>query len=482
MAEASHSPRAISLRELLPGAEIVGASDVRVTSCCADPRHCRPGDLFVALHDADHDGHADIPEAIRQGASAVLADRPSPGCPIPTCYAAETRAAYGLLCQALAGDPSRRLKVVGVTGAYGKTTTSYLIAAVLSAAGRQPGVMNSLGYCDGCDIAPAPWSTPPAPVLATWLARMAANACTHAVVEVSGEGVLQSHIAGIDFDVACVTNVRRGPATTLGAARKSRAASARMFDHLLPEGFAVVNADDASCPGLLRDLDGPVLTIGIDQQAEVSATPIERFASEQTFLLSAGNDSVAVRTRLVGRHNIYNCLMATAVGLTYGLDLPTIARGLESVDHLPYRLERVECGQPFSVFLDQAQTADALGGVLETLRETTLGRLICVFGAEGLRRTQRERLTEAVAARADLAVRASGAAAAGETVRGFADRGEAIRWSLAQARRGDCVLIAGPAADGADAAESESRQADDRERVRQWLYDSARFEAMYRAA
>src|SRR5208337_233314 len=155
-----------------------------------------------------------------------------------------------------------------------------------------------------------------------------------------------------------------------------RLAKSKLLDYLAPEGFAVVNADDAVAAGYLRRFRGPALTIGI-------RTPVEQFPSEQTFLLTAGSEAVPVRTRMIGTHHIYNCLTATAVGLTYGLDLATVVRGLEAVDYVPGRLQRIECGQPFSVFIDYAHTPDALAGSLQALRNVISGRLICVFGAGG---------------------------------------------------------------------------------------------------
>ena len=149
----------------------------------------------------------------------------------------------------------------------------------------------------------------------------------------------------------------------------------------------------------------PGADVGIDPPAEIMAMPVEQFRSEQTFLLTAGSETVPVRTQMIGRHHIYNCLTAAAVGLAYGIELTTVVRGLESVGHVPGRLERIECGQPFSVFVDFAHTPDALTGVLKTLRQVTAGRVICVFGAGGQRdRQKRPLMGRAVEKRADVAI------------------------------------------------------------------------------
>ena len=277
--------------------------------------------------------------------------------------------AYGRVCQALAGNPSFKLKLIGITGTNGKTTTSCLIASVLLKAGYRVGMAGTLGYFDGQEIEPATHTTPPAETLAPLLARMVTNECTHATLEVSSHALAQSRIAGVRLDVACVTNVSRDHLDYHTSLQDYRLAKSKLLDYLAPEGFAVVNADDAIAVGYLRHFHGPALTIGIRKPAEITAAPVEQFPSEQTFLLTAGSETVPVRTRMIGTHHIYNCLTAAAVGLTYGLDLATVVRGLEAVDYVPGRLQRIECGQPFSVFIDYAHTPDALAGSLAGLAE-----------------------------------------------------------------------------------------------------------------
>ena len=215
------------------------------------------------------------------------------------------------------------------------------------------------------------------------MARMVRNECSHAVLEVSSHALEQGRVAGIAFDAACVTNVRRDHLDYHHSLPAYYRAKSRLFDHLTGEGFAVINADDPVARNYLNRIDGPVLTVAMNAEAEITASLVERSTSEQTFLLSAGSDVIPVRTRMIGVHHVYNCLTAAAVGLAYGIDLPTVVRGLEAIDFVPGRLERIECGQPFSVFVDFAHTPDALSAVLTALREVVDGRLICVFGAGG---------------------------------------------------------------------------------------------------
>lgn len=488
--------RGISLRQVLPDA-VFASGEIFVSSCCADSRACRPGDLFVALTGTATNGHDHLAEAIARGAKAVLADRHLADCPLPVCFVDDVSNAYGHVCQAMAGNPARRLKIIGITGTNGKTTTSYLTASVLAAGGFRAGVLGTLGYFDGDEWGEAAWTTPPANVLANWMARMVANGCTHLVMEVSSHALDQQRVAGLGFDVACVTNVRRDHLDYHRTLSRYRKAKARLFDQLLPEGFAIVNIDDPVAESLLSQIDGPMLSVGMNSPAEISAVPVEQWPSEQTFLLSAEEETIPVRTPLIGAHNIANCLMATAIGLVYSIELPTIASGLEAIQRIPGRLERVECGQPFSVFVDFAHTPDALSGTLETLRAVTRGRLICVFGAGGDRdKSKRPLMGRAAETAADLAVVTSDnprtespEAIISQILDGcrqpagvqtIVDRRVAIEWALEQAQPGDCVLIAGKGHETYQLVGERKLSFDDREVARRWLYES--LPALNRAA
>jgi UDP-N-acetylmuramoyl-L-alanyl-D-glutamate--2,6-diaminopimelate ligase len=477
----------VSLRRLLPDADFVGADDVAITGCTCDSRLVREGELFAALVGSRHDGHDFVDEAAARGCAVVLSERPEPESTLPQCIVPNARAAYARLCHALAGHPTRQLKLIGVTGTNGKTTTSCLIAGVLAAAGHRVGVLGTLGYLDGRIVQPSTHTTPPPDRLATLLAQMVRNGCTHAVMEVSSHGLDQSRVAGASFDAACVTNVTRDHLDYHPSWRDYRLAKGKLFDHLTDQGFAVLNADDTGSAGYLCKLHGPVLTVAIEAAAEITATPVEQYKSEQTFLLTAGSETIPVRTQMIGTHHIYNCLTAAAVGLAYGIDLCTVVRGLESVGHVPGRLERIECGQPFGVFVDFAHTPDALSGVLKTLRQVTAGRLICVFGAGGQRdRQKRPLMGRAVEQGANVAILTNDnprhedpGVIFGDILDGFAnprvvevhyDRTDAIRRALAIAQPDDCVLIAGKGHEKHQIIGDCRVPLDDCEVAREWLY------------
>ena len=478
----------VSLREVLPEAQFRGSGDIRVGSCARDSRRVRPGDLFVALPGSRSDGHDFIAQAVAHGCQAVVAQRPIPDISVPVCYVPDTRAAYGRICQALAGHPSRKLKVIGISGNRGKTTTSCLVAGVLATGGCRVGLVGTLGGFDGDRFGDTSCSTPPADELAGWLRRMVANGCSHAVLEVSSRALDQVRLAGVTLDMACMTNVRRDCLGERRAIRDYRLSQLRIMDYLAGEGMAILNADDSTSAAFLSQIDRPTLTVAMESAAEISGTLVERQLSEQAFLLTAGSDTAVVRTRMIGRHHVSNCLMAAAVGLAYGIDLMTVVRGLEKVDRVPGRLERIECGQPFGVFVDVAHTPGALTGCLESLREVVAGRLICVFGAAGERgRRKRPLIGRAVEEAADVAVVTSDNPR-GEDARkiieeilsGFrrpgdavvlGDRSEAIGWALSQAEPGDCVLIAGKGHEQFQIIGDRRLPFDDREVARRWLYE-----------
>ena len=473
---------AISVREMLPDSQFFGDRDVRVSSCTSDPKRCRRGGLFVAVQTPESDGHDRVGEAVRRGAAAVIAERHL-AVRAPLYLVPDSREAYGRICHRLADLPSRHLCTVGITGTNGKTTTSLLIASVLRAAGCPTGMLNSLIYDDALRCEPAPQSAQPAE-LARWLARMRDNGCSHAVVEASSRALAERTTAGLELDAAVLTNMRRDHLDFHGSIINYRRAKARLFDHLKPGGFVVANADDPATRFLLRNIEHPVLTVGMRAAAELCARVVERHAGEQTFLLTAGTETAAVQTALIGDHHVYNCLAAAAVGLVLGIDLTTVARGLEAVMWIEGRMEPIVCGQPFGVYVDHGHTPDALAMTLKTLRQVTSGRILCVFGLDTVGDPlQRAQLGRVLERGADLGVIAGGGTCWQESLKvahdmldGYdrparahllPDRAEAVRWILSQAGPGDAVLIAGRANRAVPAESSR----DVRQAARQWLLE-----------
>jgi UDP-N-acetylmuramoyl-L-alanyl-D-glutamate--2,6-diaminopimelate ligase len=489
MLELLRSNSALSLREILPGAHFVGATDIRVSGCSADSRQCKPGDTFVAIRGTQHDGHDFIDQAIARGAAAVVVQHEVQAS-VPTCVVPDTRHAFGQMCHALAGQPSHALRVIGVTGTNGKTTTTRLIGSVLAAAGYRVGTLGTLGYCDSVDTGPAELTTPGAGCLAGWMARMRAADCSHAVMEVSSHAIDQRRIAGIEFSCVALTNLRRDHLDYHQNIANYHRAKIELFEYVGRRGTAVINVDDPASLENAPLMPGRVLTVAMRTGADLTATMVERFKSEQTFFLNAGNRTLPVRTAMIGDHHVYNCLTAAAIGLAEGIDLTTIVEGLEAVRSVPGRLERIECGQPFGVFVDYAHTPDALLAALEALREVTPGRLICVFGAGGNRDVRKRPLMgRAVEANADVAVitndnpRLEDPRAIARDITGglnnpaharwIEDRRQAIEYALSLAQPDDCVLIAGRGHEAFQQIGGDRIPLDDRDVARRYLYNLA---------
>lgn len=474
--------QSIALRQLLPDAHVVGAQDVPLSGCRCHPREVRPGDLFVLLHPPGARRDAALEQALLRGCAAVVSDQPLSGVSVPVIYVSDAREAFGRISHALAGYPARKLHAVGVTGAFGKTTTACLVTRVLVQAGLPTGMLSTLGYFEGEESSFPRETTPPADELARSLARMVENRCTHAVVEVSEKALGQRYLAGMEFDSAVVINtgsrLGREPQTAEGNGWLA------ILEWLKPEGFAVLNADDGGCRSALSQVGHPTLTVGLQNAAEIKGREIERHLGEEIFYITAGGETFPVRTRMFGRHHILSCLAAAAVGLVYQIPLEVIVKALESLDQIPGRLQPVFAGQPFSVFIDAARAVASLQATLGTIRPLVSGRLICV--ATPPERAQLELATwmELVQKFADLAVLTLAGAGEGhinglnaaarhvsdrQRVVVLPERTEAIGYALTQARAEDCVVILGNGHRLWKATADGGLLVDDYRFVRQWL-------------
>jgi len=492
MLHVAHPSRGLSLRDILPRTQFFGGDNIYVRSVCSDSRQCREGDLFVALVGMADDGHDHIATALERGATAIVAERLLPTS-APLCVVDDTREAFGRICQALAGNPAEKLPTIGVTGSIGKTVTSMLLASIFEAAGSNVGVTSTIAHSDSIDMSPAAQTTPPPAEMATWLARMAGCDCAAAILELSSQALADRRLTGIRLDAAVITNVRRDHLDLHGTRDNYRRAKGRILDLLKDDGFAVVNIDDPGVREIAEQATRPLITVGIDEPADISATSLEQHPGEQSFLITAGNETAAVRSRMVGNQHVYNCLSAAAVGMVVGLDLATVVRGLEAVERVPGRMEPVDAGQPFQVYVDYARTADALALCLSTVRKLTTGRVICVYGAPGDApancRPQMGRVAERFA---DINIITSNDPGwerpldvANDTLDGYKrpakaqispDRSRAIELAISLARPGDAVVITGKGHHQTQTIRNETFVFDDaetaRHAIRQWGEES----------
>ena len=485
----SSSSHGIRLAKLLNNATFIGVDDVVAASCCGHWTDCQEDDLYVAIVGPECDGHDFVHEAIQRGARAIVTERLL-AVDFPQVIVPDTRLAYGSICHALGGQPCDHLTTIGVSGTDGKTVTAHLIRCILTEAGKQTGLTSSIEVNLGAKQQAVPSSDFNAPTLANQLAQMAMNGCSHAVVEVPSESLAQHSIAGVNFDVSVLTNIRREGIADTGSFRNYRRANLRMLDSLKSSGLAILNADDPVINSCLDKIEVPFLTTAIKQEAEITAKLIERARSEQTFLLKAGNESVPVRTSIIGDQHIRNCLAAAATGLSLGISLTTIAAGLEKAGQLPGRLERVECGQQFSVWVDAARTVGQLANALRTVRQVTSGQVWCICTIEDNQTTElRRRLGEVIDRAADQSVitRATVDSMVDyepvhQVLDGFRnpgdaelipDRFKAIEWVLANAKTGDSVLVAGCGERPFAILGDENWTVTDRDVCQAWLYDHA---------
>jgi UDP-N-acetylmuramoyl-L-alanyl-D-glutamate--2,6-diaminopimelate ligase len=463
----------VSLRRLLPEARFVGCHDWEVSGCTADSRRLDPGQVFVAVRGSRHDGHAFVGQALERGAAGVVVEEPCPEAGRLQVIVPDARIALGRLCHALAGDPARQLVTLGVTGTCGRTATSVLLRSIFEATGARFGLVGSRCWSDGVTTRPvaAGRTLPNAEGLAVMLAAMVERGCLGGVVEVSGAALRQQRDEGLTFDAAVVTDVAspHGAGGKPDAVHEERRLQARLFRKVVPGGAAVVNADDPHAELLgAVNLDARRISFALGRPADVTAR-IERVDRRGSrFVLRGFDREATVTLRLIGLHQVTSALAAAAVAWAQGLTVDAVVAGLESVHHLPGRLEAVDEGQDFQVWIDQARTGAELAEVLAALRRVGgagaraagAGTIHCVLGAEGLQDPAvRLGLAHAAEEGADRVILTTDNPRSedpnqilDDLLAGFRrpgrvriepDRRRAIAVALADARGGDAVLIAG---------------------------------------
>jgi UDP-N-acetylmuramoyl-L-alanyl-D-glutamate--2,6-diaminopimelate ligase len=436
------------------------------TGVTCDSRAVAAGCVFVAIRGVKADGLSFADAAVAAGAVAVVADRPSPTPPAVLWIVVEdARLALALLACAFVDHPSRQLQVVGVTGTNGKTTTTFLIASVFEAAGTACGLVGTVGYRIGARTREADRTTPEAPDLQRSLREMVEAGCRACAMEVSSHALALDRVAGMEFAGAVFTNLTRDHLDFHGGMDEYFAAKRRLFEMLPPGAPAAINADDPRAASLVALSRRPV-TYGITHPADVAPGPLRYAMDGLDFDVRSPQGIVRVRSKLVGRPNVYNILATIAATTALGIPIAAVERGVERLTGVPGRFEVASSpGDDITVVVDYAHTDDALRNLLETTRLVAPRRVITVFGAGGGRDRTKRPLMGMVAARlsdavvitsdnprdeepariidevrrgADAESRQSGAA-----VSTVVDRREAIAAAIEMAGAGDVVLLAG---------------------------------------
>ncbi len=483
------------LRELIdgfPNTLLQGDLGQEIAAIEYDSRHARPRSLFVCVRGARHDGHEFIPEAARRGAVAFLVERDVRGSvPGTILQVPEARRALSHVATRFYDFASRELCLTGITGTNGKTTVSYLSEAVLRAGGHRVGVIGTVEYrCEGISRE-AERTTPEASDLQALLRWMIAQGADAAIMEVSSHSLALHRVEGCAFNVAVFTNLTQDHLDFHGTMEEYFSAKAQLFTMLQEkEGTAVINLDDPAGKRLRDMVHRPILTYGLSADADVTTAAPRYDLQGIRASLHTPWGTGELRSPLLGRHNLYNCLAAVGVGGTLGVSLDRVVEGLAAVSHIPGRLEPVDCGQPFKVVVDYAHTPDALAWVLRALRELCAGRLSLVFGCGGDRdRKKRPLMGEVAVQWADQAFLTSdnprsevpGAIldeveAGVRRVRGgmektarYVDRREAIEAALHEAQPPDVVLIAGKGHERTQTIGHEVIPFDDRDVAREIL-------------
>ncbi|MBX5475500.1 MAG: UDP-N-acetylmuramoyl-L-alanyl-D-glutamate--2,6-diaminopimelate ligase [Clostridia bacterium] len=452
----------------------IGPEPERIAGIAYDSRRVEPGFCFIAVPGFRVDGHDFIPDAVARGARALVVQREDA---VPEGMAAvvveDARAAMARLAARFYDHPSRELGLVGVTGTNGKTTTTYMSRAVLETAGPT-GLIGTVQSIVGRQAQPAERTTPEAPDLNRMLRAMRVAGDRFAVMEVSSEGLALHRADGLDFNVAVFTNLTQDHLNFHGTMEAYFEAKAKLFDMLaqVPEGGhgggprgAVINVDDAYGRRLAERCRVPLVTYGVEREADIRAVDVEAGGDGLAFTLTFPGGTLPVRLRVGGRFNVYNALAAFGVGWVFGIEPERAVAALARVEGAPGRFEHVRAGQPFTVVVDYAHSPDGIENVLRAAREVTRGRVIAVFGAGGDRdRTKRPLMGAAGARLADVVVLTSdnprsedperilddiaaganeAAARSGARVLREVDRRAAIRLAFEQAQPGDIVVIAG---------------------------------------
>ncbi len=447
-----------SAATLLP--EIPEAAALDCTGLACDSRLVEPGTIFFALTGSTCDGHAFAFQAVARGAVAIVSERPLPGLGVPCFPRSDARP---LLARAAARwhRLDGRLRLVGITGTNGKTTTSYLLRSLLGA--EATALLGTCGYEVGGARLPASMTTPDPLRLAALLARAQDAGQEHCVMEVSSHALAQGRTAGVDFALGVFTNLSRDHLDYHGSMAAYFDAKARLFEGLDASACAVLNQRDPRVEELCARTAARVVRYASRVEAgeapDVWAEDVSEQARGVRFLLRFRTGfSRELLLPLPGLHNLENALAAAASAQALGRAPEAIAAGLESAPPVPGRCELVPALPGLTAVVDYAHTDDGLARVLQALRRGLSGRLVCVFGAGGERdRGKRRRMGEVAEAYADVAIVTSDnprgeapEAIAREICAGFAspprvclDRRAAIRAALREARPGDCVLVAG---------------------------------------
>ncbi len=458
-----------------------GLPNLEVTGICEDSRRLRPAELFIARPGTRADGVTFLEDARSRGAVAAVVASRSTESPLPQVVVPDPNTAASQLAHLFHGRPSDSVRVLGITGTNGKTTTTYLLRHLLGKFGSRCGMIGTVEIDDGRTRREAEMTTPSATDLAGLLAAMRDNGCRACAVEVSSHALDQGRAAGINFAGAAFTNLTGDHLDYHKTMDQYADAKARLFAGLDESAVAAVNDDDPYAARMIQSCRARVIRYGFGAGADYRARFPAVNSTGTHFILITPDGQAEVNMQLIGKHNIENALAAAALaGEAFGLSVHQIAAGLRDAQGAPGRLQAVRAGQPFAVLADYAHTDDAMENVLAALRPLTRGKLRVLFGCGGDRdRTKRprmartaERLADAIYVTSDNPRTEDAGSIIDEICTGFSadarnevtvepDRRAAIARILNDASAGDVVLLAGKGHENYQIIGTEKRRFDD---------------------
>lgn len=489
------------LAALLPGARIVGDAQTEITSIERDSRRAREGTLFACIVGAHVDAHSFIPDVARAGARAVLTERASVDVPVGVAvlYVPNLEKALDTIVPFFYDYPARAMRVVGITGTNGKTTTSYLVRAILRHAGHRVGLIGTIQAMIEDEVLPTSNTTPDIIVLQQMLAEMRTRGIDTVVMEVSSHALALGRVAGIEFDTAVFTNLTQDHLDFHKTMENYARAKAHLFELVSAPGAkegktAVLNADDAASETMRAYTRCPIITYGVDHPADLTAQDVQLACDGMELtLMHGGKRLFHLHTGITGLFNVHNVLAAVGASLAEQVAATDIAAALTAFTGVPGRFELVREGQDFAVIVDYAHTPDGMENVLRTARAVTKGHIIAVFGCGGDRdRTKRPIMGRIGAEMADIAILTSDnprtedpAAIVDEVERGvlpvigdkpyekIVDRRTAIFHAIGRAQAGDTVVILGKGHETYQILKDGTIHFDDREQAREAIRSRA---------
>jgi len=359
------------------------SADFDVNLITSNSQNVKPGAIFIAINGVERDGHEYIDDAIRRGAAFLITEKKTDtSLPVPGIQVPCARTIEALLSAKFFDEPSRSVKTIGITGTNGKTTIAFLLAHILRRSAKV-GLLSTIYYDTGYHRIEAQQTTPPPYDVQQYIAAMRTNQCEYCVMEVSSHALSQKRVEGIEFDGAIFTNLTQDHLDYHLTIEKYFAEKRLLFSCHRPH-VSIINADDPHGMAIINTVEHTdLITYGITTSAHVQATNIQSDMNGLRFCIQYCDSEIPIRSSLVCRHNIYNIMAAFAYAVNVGLDPSRVAEAIADFPGVKGRLEGIDCGQPFSVFVDYAHTPDAFNNVLTSMREMNAKRIISVFGCGG---------------------------------------------------------------------------------------------------